>query len=293
MKKIGVVYHPLSEDAMQLIPRLKGIINNNGASCWTCSSWEIETSTELFNGTELVLSLGGDGTMLRTARAISPERIPILGINLGKFGFMTQLNPNEAQDKLPAFIAGEGYKEERAMLRAELVPQAIASGKGLPGGTQFRALNDVIVGRGLSSRAVVIQASINGQPFNTYQADAVIIATATGSTAYTLAAGGSILHPAAKGLLLQPVAAHLGLNNALVLPPDTIVELSVLTDRSALLGIDGQVDIEIQTGDKVIIERSESTALFLSDKAPDRWYSTLMEKLQRKNAASHARKSYI
>ncbi|MDP2719403.1 MAG: NAD(+)/NADH kinase [Dehalococcoidia bacterium] len=291
MKKIGIVYHPLSEAAMQLIARLESIIKKSGASCWTCSSWEIEKSAEIFNGTELVLSLGGDGTMLRSARAASPGRIPILGINLGKLGFMTQLNPDEALEKLPSFIAGKGYIEERAMLHAEHIPQIPIPSERPPGGKQFRALNDVIVGRGLSSRAVVIQAAINGKQFNTYQADALIIATATGSTAYSLAAGGPILHPEAKEMLLQPVAAHLNLNNALVLPPDTIVELTVLNDRSALLGIDGQVDIEIQTGDKIMVKRSESTALFLSDKAPAGWYGALMEKLQRKNIASHARKS--
>jgi NAD+ kinase len=288
LKKVGIFYHPLIEAARPLIARLSEIISQHGASCWTCSAWEAERAQDLLADTELILSIGGDGTILRAARAIAPRRIPILGINLGKLGFMTLLSPEEATSKLPRFLAGEGYMEERTMLRADYLPQARAEPKSARSEQRsFHALNDVYVGRGHSSRAVQIKVTIDGELLATYRADGVIVATATGSTAYSLAAGGPILPPRSSEILLQPVAPHLSLNNALVLPPDTTIQLAVTSERDALLSVDGQIDIDLKNGDIVKVRRSHGQALFLNDKPPAFWYRVLMKRLQgRSNAAS-------
>lgn len=271
--------------------RLEKVISQNGSSCWTCSAWEAEKAQDLLTDTELVLSVGGDGTILRAARAIAPRRIPILGINLGRVGFMTLLSPEEATRKLPRFLSGEGYVEERTMLRTDYQP--LYKGKRATRKSEpktFHALNDVYVGRGHSARAVQIKVIIDGEPLATYRADGVIVATATGSTAYSLAAGGPILPPRSQEILLQPVAPHLSLSNALVLPPDTTIELEVKTEAEALLSVDGQLDTDLQSGDTVTVRRSHGMALFLNDKPPAFWYRVLMKRLQGKNDASDKKK---
>ncbi len=267
---------------------LSKVVIQNGASHWICSAWEADKSKELLDDTELVLSIGGDGTMLRSARAIVPHKIPLLGINLGKLGFMTQLNPDEAVAKLPGFLAGEGYIEERMMLKIDCLSHGREGDiTGIPLQKSFQALNDVIVGRGHSSRAVQIKVIIDGQVLTVYSADTVIVATPTGSTAYALAAGGPILHPKSQVLLLQPVAPHLSLNNALVLPWDTAINLEVITEHhNVLLGVDGQIDVDLKSGDVIMVRRSEDFTLFLSDKPPALWYSMLMQRLRRRNDVS-------
>ncbi|MBI4330902.1 MAG: NAD(+)/NADH kinase [Chloroflexi bacterium] len=282
-KRVGIYYHPLIEAARPLMLRLESLIERSGAACWTCSAWEAEKSLGLLAGTELVLSLGGDGTILRAARAIAPRRIPILGINLGKLGFMTQLDPSEAVEKLPHFLHGEGYQEERTMLQAEYLPEPGMSVQS------FHALNDVFVGRGRSTRAIEIKVTIDGEPLNTYKTDGVIAATATGSTAYTLAAGGPILHPQAREIVLQPVAPHLSLHNALVLPHTAVIELEARSERGALLGIDGQIDLDLRNHSVVTVRLSEDSTIFLKDKPTSFWYRTLMKKLQGRNENPHAR----
>lgn len=282
VKKVGIYYHPLIEAAKPLVVQFSDLAKRNHADCWVCSAWEAEKSIEFLPGTELILSLGGDGTILRAARAIVPLRIPILGVNLGKLGFMTQLDPGEAVEKLPGFLQGEGYHEERAMLQAEYLPP------GQHKLESFHALNDVFVGRGHSTRAIEIKVMIDHEHLNTFKADGIIIATATGSTAYTLAAGGPILHPGSREIVLQAVAPHLSLSNALVLPEEAVIEIEVTTERPALLGIDGQVEMDLANGSLVSVRRSKDSTVFLKDKPTAFWYRTLMKKLQGRNEALHA-----
>ncbi|GAH02056.1 unnamed protein product, partial [marine sediment metagenome] len=140
----------------------------------------------------------------RAVQVAVPGLTPIAGVNLGKLGFMTELSVDEAVAKLPALLAGEGWIDERAMLEAELSP----AGQDEPARI-FYALNDVVVARGAIARTVYIEASIDGETLTTYKADGVIVATATGSTGYSLAAGGPILHPQSKEFLLLPIVPHL------------------------------------------------------------------------------------
>jgi NAD+ kinase len=268
LKKVGILYHPKIAAAGALAEELAGFLPSLDASCWLCSAWEEERARTQIEGTELILSIGGDGTILRAARAVVPGSIPIVGINLGRLGFMTELSAGEARDKLPAFLAGEGWIDERAMLQAEL------ASKG-----PFYALNDVVLGRGAISRVIYVEATIDGAPLTTYKADGVILATATGSTGYSLAAGGPILYPQAREIILNPISPHPTFANALVLPPTAIVELRVRTDHQAMLSIDGQIDLALESGDTIRVRLSPHVARFLRAQPLTFFYSTLMERL--------------
>ncbi len=202
MKRVGIVYHPLNEGAFSLAQKLADFLDTRGVSSWLCSAREGKQVTEQVTGSDLILTIGGDGTILRAAQAVVPQSIPITGINLGKLGFMTELAADEAMSKLPALLAGEGWIDERAMLEAEL-----NTGKGQKS-KRFFALNDVVIARGEIARIIHVEATIDGEPLTTYKADGVIVATATGSTGYSLAAGGPILHPNSCQFLLVQQALY-------------------------------------------------------------------------------------
>ena len=268
MKKVGVLYHPKIAAAGALAEELASFLPTLEASVWLCSAWEEEKAKAQVEGTELILSVGGDGTILRTARAVIPRAIPIVGINLGKLGFMTELSADEAQEKIPAFLAGEGWIDERAMLQAELAGKA-----------PLHALNDVVIGRGAISRVVWVEVIIDGAPLTTYKADGVILATATGSTGYSLAAAGPIIHPSSRDILLNPVSPHPIHANPILIPATATVELKVHTDHQAMLSIDGQIDIELRSGDSILVRLSPHVTRFLRAQPPTFFYSSLMERL--------------
>lgn len=268
MKILGILYHPKIAAAKAFAEELAGFLPSLNAVVWLCSAWDEEGAKAQVEGTELIVSVGGDGTILRAARAVAPQSIPIVGINLGRLGFMTELSAEEARDRLPALLAGEGWVDERAMLQAEVA-----------GKEPFHALNDVVLGRGAISRVIYVEATIDGAPLNTYKADGVILATATGSTGYSLAAGGPILYPQSREIILNPISPHLTFANAVVLPPTAIVELKVRTDHQAMLSIDGQIDLALESGDSVKVKLSPHVARFLRVQPLTFFYSILMERL--------------
>lgn len=274
MKRVGIVYHPLNKDALSQAQELARFLDRRGISSWLCSAWEGEPVREQVAGTDLILTTGGDGTILRVAQAVVPHPIPITGINLGKLGFMTELGADEALERLPALLAGEGWIDERAMLEAELT----ATGDGPE--TRLLALNDVVIARGEIARIIDIEASVDGEPLTTYNADGVIVATATGSTGYSLAAGGPILHPQADELLLVPILPHLSLNHTLVLPPTAVVKLKLSTTHKATLSIDGHISFPLASGATITVKHSPSKTRFLRLRPRASFYSSLERKLR-------------
>ena len=276
MNRIGILYHPMIEAAYSLAEKLDEFLTSEGISVWLCSAWEGEESRAQMSGTDLILSVGGDGTILRAAQAAVPHPIPITGINLGKLGFMTELGADEAVAKLPALLAGEGWIDERATLEAELLTAE-------PGSPRiFYALNDVVVSRGAVARVVYIDASINGEPLTTYKADGVIVATATGSTSYSLASGGPILHPQAKEFLLLPVVPHLSSAYTLVLPATAVVKLRVSSTHQAILSVDGHINLPLSSGAMVRVKAGSSKARFLRIRPQNSFYRSLEQKLKGK-----------
>ena len=277
MKRVGILYHPMIEAAYTLARELQQFLTAKGVSAWLCSAWEGEETLAQVNGTDLLLSVGGDGTILRAVQAAFLNQTPVTGVNLGKLGFMTELSADEAMVKLPALLAGEGWIDERVMLEAELSP----SDREQAPARKFYALNDVVISRGAIARVVYIDTSVDGQTMTTYKADGVIVATATGSTGYSLAAGGPILHPQANELLLLPMLPHLSSAYCLVLPSTAVVKLRVNTDHQAELSIDGHINVSLSSGSTITVKQSSATARFLRVH-PDSFYSSLELKLKGK-----------
>jgi len=266
VKRIGILYHPLREKARDLSEKLEQFLSSRGVSSWRCSAWDEDKARPQLTGTELILSIGGDGTILHSTRIAAPLSIPILGINLGRLGFITEIDGDGVLSRLPGLLRGEGWIEERAMLEAQVTDKT------------FHAMNDVVL-RSVAVRLVNIKAEIDGAVLTTYRADGVIAATATGSTSYALAAGGPILHPQSKEIVLQPISCHLGLSHALVLPPQSIVDLKIARREKVILSIDGQVDLPLSNGQNVRVKLGPHTARFLRIHDQSYFYSSLWQKL--------------
>ena len=276
MKKVGILYHPMIKAAHTLAEELHDFLTARGVSVWLCSAWEGEQARALVNDTDLIFTIGGDGTILRAAQAVVPGAVPITGINLGKLGFMTELSAGEAKKKLPALLKGEGWLDERAMLEAEF-----CATESEPPRT-FYALNDVVVARGAVARVVYVEASIDGEPLTTYKSDGVLVATATGSTGYSLAAGGPILHPRAKEFLLLPISPHLSSAYTIVLPATAVVRLRLTTTHQATLSIDGHINLPLSSGAIITVRHSSSISRFLRIHPEVGFYSSLEQKLKGK-----------
>ena len=266
MKRIGILYHPLRQKARDLSEKLEQFLSSKGVSSWRCSTRDEDEARSQMAGTELILSIGGDGTILRVARIVASLSVPILGINLGRLGFITGMDGDEVMSHLPGLLKGKGWVEERAMLEAQVADRS------------FHALNDVVL-HSVAVRLVNIEAKIDGTTITTYRADGLIVATATGSTSYSLASGGPILHPQSREIVLQPVSCHLGLSHALVLPPQSVVDLKVARGEKVILSIDGQVELPLSDGQTARVRLSPHTARFLRIHEPTYFYSSLWQKL--------------
>lgn len=206
-------------------------------------------------GTQMVAVFGGDGTMLRAARQIAPLGIPLLGVNLGRLGFLTGTSTAELEATMVEVLEGRFECEDRTLVEATVSRRGRTT-------HEVRALNDVVVARGAQVRAIHVDVRIDDEPFTTYWADGIIVATATGSTAYAMSAGGPLLLPTAQDMVIVPIAPHLSFGNAVVLDPDQRVSLDVL-DEPARISVDGQEEHDLAAGDHLEVRRSELVARFV------------------------------
>ena len=268
-KKVGIIFHGKLEAAIDLAVELERFTRQAGATTWRTAAAEEDEIRRQATDSDLVLAVGGDGTLLRAARGMAGCHAPLVGINMGKLGFMTELTASEAFEKLPLMFSGQGWIDTRAVIKAEVHQRA-----------SFEALNDVVIGRGETCRIIVVEAKINGIPLTTYRADGVIVATATGSTSYALAAGGPIVYPQSREMLLQPISPHLSFSRCLVLPPNALIELSVSADRPSTLCVDGQVDVPLHNGEKILVRLSKNVVRFLRLHPPAYFYESLTQRLK-------------
>ena len=211
MKSIGIIYNARIPEALDLGTTILHQLPLPEDS-WISPAENLDNFQDRAENTKLVITVGGDGTILRAVQLTAPNEIPVVGVNMGRLGFMTELQVHEALEKLPFYINSDCRVEERYMIQATLVK---ANG-GVSEVGPCHALNDVVLARGAVSRVVTISGYIDGAQLTTFRADAVILSTATGSTGYNLAVGGPILDIASDSLVLKPVAAHMGLTAALV-----------------------------------------------------------------------------
>ncbi|MEX2227385.1 MAG: NAD(+)/NADH kinase [Dehalococcoidia bacterium] len=266
MDKIGVTYHPKSDLARRCAGDIHARLEPMVREVWLASAWDDEAHEKHVRGTGLLLTCGGDGTVLRAARAVIPHPVTLLGVNLGRIGFLTEMTFEALMPRLEEIVGGAGRIETRAMLEAEM----IRAGEEVRSG--FHALNDVVVGRRTIGRTVQVTVRTDHTPIGNYRADGIIIATATGSTAYTLSVGGPILHPESRELLITPVAPHLAPANSVVLPGGSLVEVEIAEGQMGILSVDGQPDWDLGGGDVVKVRTSEHAARFLRLGPPGDFY---------------------
>jgi NAD+ kinase len=277
MKKVGVCYHPKLQAGKALAEELRAVLEPQVAEVWLSSAWDEPATRRHVPGTDLLISVGGDGTVLRAARAVVPHTTLLLGVNMGRLGFLTELDQADVFQRLPEVLAGAGRIEERAMLHVD-VTAGVASGPR--GDVRFHALNDVVVGREAFGRTVQVSVHVDGVLLADYRADGVIVATATGSTAYAQSVGGPILNPESREFLLTPVAPHLSPMNPIMLAPTSVAELTPSASQPAVLSIDGESHQELPPLQTVRVSLSHHVARFLRFAPPGHFYELVARRLR-------------
>ena len=227
---------------------------------------------------DLLIVLGGDGTVLRAGHLCAPNDVPILAINVGHFGFLIEVPKQSWRAKLSDLLNGSYWLEERMMLRAE----HWRDGKSLG---SWEVLNEAMIGRGEVARPVHLETDLDGSPLTTYVADGLVVATPTGSTAYALAAGGPILPPELRNILIIPVAPHLSLDRAIVLAEGSDIGVTVRSDHQVLLSIDGKHPIELERGDCIKVQASKYTVQFVRFQDRGYFYRHLIQLMDKHPSA--------
>lgn len=272
LRTVGIIYRDRVPEAATLAHTLLERVKQTGRTGWTCERSDDDAIERQLPETDLLCVLGGDGTILSVARLCAPLRVPILGVNFGRVGFLTELEPSEVETKLPLYLQGDYWVDERSMLQAELDVRGNVR--------RLYALNDVVMVRGAEPRVIRIKVWIDGHHYNTTVADGIIVSTATGSTAYNLAAGGPILHPQVRSSVVTPVAPHLAADRSLILEPNAVITLELEGETSAVLAADGQITIEIPPESQVTVRTNAHVTRFLRRRPPTSFYRILSAKLR-------------
>ena len=266
---IAIVAHPEIPQAYEEAGQIADFLNGRGFQVFYDYLYAEELHARVAAGEiDLLITLGGDGTMLRAGQLCAPHNVPIFGINMGKFGFLMEFRHVEWQTAIEKLLAGDYWLESRMLLRSE-------QWRGEEKIGAWEVLNEVVVSRGEIVRPVYLDASVDGRFLTTYVADGLIAATSTGSTAYALAAGGPILPPELRNILLVPVAPHLSIDRAIVLAEGSSVSITIHTDHQAVISIDGQVPIRLEDGDRVDAYASSYTVQFVRIQDPGYFYRNL------------------
>jgi len=266
---IAIAAHPKMPEALLEAAKIAAFLEEQGVKSTHGPMYAPDIIEGVHEGTfDLWIALGGDGTMLRSGHLCAPHDLPIVGINMGNVGFLTSIRKREWPQMLIQLLKGDYWLEPRMMLRVEQHRQNECLG-------EWDVLNEVTVGRGYYMRPVHLIACVDGNHLATYVADSLIAASPTGSTAYALAAGGPVLPPDLRNILLVPVAAHLSFNYPIVLAEGSTVTIVVHTDHAAALSLDGQTPIDLLDGDRVEVRASEYTVHFVRLQAQDYFYRNL------------------
>jgi NAD+ kinase len=281
--RIAVAAHPKLNEALQEAGRIADYLTGSGAVASTYLLYDEALHNHIQAGDfDLLIAIGGDGTMLRAGHVCAPSQIPILGINLGRFGFLMEIRANQWRDVMPRLLAGDYWLERRMMLCAELERSGEQIGR-------WEVLNEVVVGRGQMVRPVHLVTEVDGRYLTTYVADGLIASTPTGSTAYALAAGGPVLPPELRTILLVAVAPHLSIDRAIVLAEGSTVGITVQTDHQASVCIDGQAPVELNDGDRVNVFASNHTVEFIRFQDPGYFYRNLTPHMSQNPSTSNPR----
>lgn len=263
-----VAVHPKMPEALDEAQGIADYLKEKGLEAPTGSLYDEALRKRLKKGEfDLLIALGGDGTMLRAGHLCAPWNVPILGINLGHLGFLIQVEHKDCRRMIDQMFNGESWMESRMMLRVEHMRAGESK-------SVAHALNEAAVSRGQYLRPVRLSVNVDDHLLTTYVADGLIASTPTGSTAYALAAGGPILPPELRNILLVPIAAHLSVDRAVVLSEGSSISILIQGENS-VLSVDGQEPINLEPDDHVDVRASEYVARFVRFGDPGYFYRNL------------------
>jgi NAD+ kinase len=275
MKKIGIIAKKNKKEAVDMVAELAPWLAERGITPLvdreTAAKAGLPSSLEQFEvpiDADAMIVLGGDGTLLLAARLVGDREIPILGVNLGNLGFLTEIAVSETKETLSRIIAGDFRVGERMMLEATVTDE---SGKR----EEFSVLNDVVVNKGNLARTIRLEARVNGAYLTVFNGDGLIVATPTGSTAYSLSAGGPIVHPTLSAVIITPICPHTLTNRPIVVPDSSVIEVSLVSgDENVSVTLDGQVGTEFSHRHSLTIRKARRKLLLIEP--PDRDYFEIL-----------------
>lgn len=273
--RLGLAYNPTIPAALDLLERARAWCDGAGVERWEAPAEDGDALAAGLGGSDVLVVLGGDGTLLRAAHAValSEADVPMLGINLGKVGFLSKAEAHELERVLGRVLEGDYTLEERMALEARVL-----RGGGHDDVRTFVALNDAAIVRAREARVVRLEVTIDGSHLATYIADGVIIATPTGSTGYSFSAGGPILDPTSRNLVVTSVAAYLSAIRSVVVSPRHTVRVQVLAAFDVLVSIDGHEDVMLAVGDVVEVRARQRPVRFVEPRGALAFWDLLREK---------------
>jgi NAD+ kinase len=259
IRTVGIISRPRREDVARVVPPLIAWLRDRGAevvcdsetgNCIGPLAVQTRKREELPAHADLLIVLGGDGTLLSAARLAVGRQVPILAVNLGGLGFLTTVSQDELYQILEEIFSGKHRVSERVILEAEIVRAGGAIRRQI-------ALNDAVLNKAALARIMDVALHVNGEYVTTYKADGLILSTPTGSTAYSLAAGGPIVYPTVEAFVVTPICPHTLTNRPLVIPDTAKIEIDFQAEDDAVfLTLDGQIGIELMRGDHIVVQKS-------------------------------------
>ena len=275
VQRIGFAYNPTNEAALELRERAAGWCLVRGIDHWAAQANEFAALCDELPSTDVLVVLGGDGTFLRAARAVIEVDVPILGINLGKVGFLSKAEAIELEPVLVRLVAGEFRIEERMALEARILPAGRESAAIV-----HRALNDIVIARGALARVCHLDVAIGPSHLATFIADGLVVSSPTGSTGYSFSAGGPVVDPESRNLIVTPIAGYLSAVRSVVVGPRQIVRCRVVSAHEALVSIDGREDIPIAVGDEVEVRALERPVRLVEPKGTRPFWDLFRHKVE-------------
>lgn len=289
IKHIGVLAHPFRPDTHPIANQISDSLKQRGINTWVYTQWDENSMHTEVAKADMVVAIGGDGAMLKVARICAQHAIPVLGVNMGWLGFLTEVNNmTEWENGLDRLLTGDYWIEQRMMINASVIEK----------GTTIKsvdALNDVVISGNVFGRMIQIDAFIDKNWATTYNADALIISTPTGSTAYALATGGPILPPELRNILLVPVAPHLSMDRPIVLSEGAVVDIQpAMENRSQIVVTgDGNVVTELGANQHICIKSGEHVSQFVRLRDKNYFYRSLLDRMEpRVNRHGPRRKTF-
>lgn len=273
---IGVLAHPKRPETAPLAEQITHKLRQRGLQAWCYAVWNETSIVEAVQQADMVVAIGGDGAMLKAARVCAPYQIPVLGVNMGRLGFLTEISdPQDYDAQLDRVLANDYWVERRMMLTAQVQ-------RGHERVLQGDALNDAVISGDRFGRMIQLDTYIDGLWATTYNSDALIIATPTGSTAYALAVGGPILPPELENILIIPAAPHLSMDRPIVLSEGSHVQVrpAVGNRNSVALMLDGVYQMTLAADDTIQIRASQHISRFVRLRPAGYFYRSLLDRLE-------------